>query len=32
MAGINEEVKITEGVFGGVSMGDNGAQESCFCW
>ena len=28
MAGINEEVKITEGVFGGVSMGDNGAQES----
>ena len=26
MANINEEVKVTEGVFGGISMGD--AQES----
>lgn len=28
MANINEEVKVTEGVFGGISMDDNGAQES----
>lgn len=28
MAGINEEVKVTEGVFGGISMSDNEAQES----
>lgn len=28
MAGINEEVKVTEGVFGGISMGDNGVEES----
>ena len=28
MAGINEEVKVTEGVFGGISMGDNGIEES----
>lgn len=28
MADINGEVKVTEGVFGGISMGDNGVQES----
>ena len=28
MSGINEEGKITEGVFGGISMGDNGSHES----
>lgn len=28
MADINEEVKVTEGVFGGVSMGENPAQET----
>lgn len=29
MAGINEEVKVTEGVFGGVSMGENAANAGC---
>ena len=28
MANIGEDFKVTEGVFGGISMGDTGAEES----
>lgn len=31
MADINGEVKVTEGVFGGISMGDNGVNVAGTC-